>query len=158
LHIKPCLIKVSRSCSIKGLFTDICFTACWEETNEEEIWVQQLQDAIQKYLAEYGADKDKNHTQIETDLLHLAMYRPLTRVAGFGRIASWDLTPFRGEVRDVLRVQVLEPVEQCALVDGATVVSTISPQNASVGNFYTSRIFPLSPFSSHPPLSCVSIK
>eukprot|EP00026_Physarum_polycephalum_P002220 Phypoly_transcript_02225.p1 GENE.Phypoly_transcript_02225~~Phypoly_transcript_02225.p1 ORF type:complete len:946 (+),score=164.15 Phypoly_transcript_02225:71-2908(+) len=116
--------------------------ACWEETDKEEARIKQLQERVEQYLKENGAES-KGHTQIETDLLHLAMYRPLTRVSGFERIAAWDLTPFKIEVRSVLHVHVLEPVEQKALAHAqATALTPISSQNQGVVQFYTSHIFP----------------
>lgn len=109
--------------------------------------VKYLNQVVQEYLEQHGTDTQRNHAEIEKDLLHLAMYRPLTRVAGFERIATWDLTHFKEDMREVLKVHVLEPVEQRALVEGnsdrpgVTVLSPISNQNAQVGQFYTSRIY-----------------
>jgi hypothetical protein len=102
--------------------------------------MQQLQEKIEQHLKEHSTELSKDHTQIETDLLYLAMYRPLTRVAGFERMATWN---FNSEVQSVLRVHVQEPVEQKALAHNyATILTPISSQNQGVGQFYTSHILP----------------
>lgn len=116
--------------------------------------MKQLQTQIETHLAGNHGDP----SAVEKELLHLAMYRPLSHLKHFAVMAEWDQSQFLKSVREVLGVHVLDPVQQKRLVEdpeqGATVISPISPQNARVGEFYTTRI-PL--ITSHLPFSPIQV-
>lgn len=110
---------------------------------EEEQKIKELEKKVQAFLQEYKSAATKpDPTTIERQLLHLAMYRPLSHYPGFEVIADWDISQFSEDLQEVLRVQVLEPIEQNKLSDKAVVVSPISSQNEQVAQFYTTRILP----------------